>query len=130
MPENPPAPGSISWFDLTVPDARPIRDFYAAVVGWKSTGFNMGDYEDFCMNRPGDGTTVAGICNARGPNAGIPAQWLIYIHVADLDRSLVEVANRGGKVIQPPREMGDGRVAFIQDPAGATCALYQSIPKD
>ena len=42
MPENPPAPGSISWFDLTVPDARPVRDFYAAVVGWKSTGFNMG----------------------------------------------------------------------------------------
>ena len=41
-----------------------------------------------------------------------------------------DAGSRGGKVVQPPREMGDGRVAIIQDPVGAACALYQSIPKD
>jgi predicted enzyme related to lactoylglutathione lyase len=35
MPSKPPAPGAIAWCDLTVPDARKVRDFYAAVAGWK-----------------------------------------------------------------------------------------------
>lgn len=26
--------GAIGWFDLAVPDAAPVRDFYAGVVGW------------------------------------------------------------------------------------------------
>ena len=30
-----PAVGSISWVDLTVPDAPGVRDFYAAVTGWR-----------------------------------------------------------------------------------------------
>jgi predicted enzyme related to lactoylglutathione lyase len=29
------APGTIAWTDLTVPDAEKVRDFYAAVVGWR-----------------------------------------------------------------------------------------------
>ena len=27
--------GSIGWVDLSVDDAHGLRDFYAAVVGWK-----------------------------------------------------------------------------------------------
>jgi predicted enzyme related to lactoylglutathione lyase len=83
MSEAPPPVGSIGWFDLTVPDAIAVRDFYGAVTGWTWTGLDMGGYEDYCMNQPGDGTTVAGICHARGGNASVPPQWLPYIIVAD-----------------------------------------------
>ena len=43
--------GSVGWFDLTVPDAEKVRDFYGQVVGWDSEATDMGDYEDFCMKR-------------------------------------------------------------------------------
>jgi len=62
-----PEIGDVTWRDLTVPDAEGLRDFYADVVGWTHEPLSMGDYDDFCMNTPGSGKTVAGICHAWGP---------------------------------------------------------------
>jgi hypothetical protein len=121
-----PAIGSINWMDLTVKPAEKVRDFYAAVTGWTFSPVDMGGYSDFCMNQPADRKTVAGICHARGENANLPPQWLIYITVADLRASLAACRRRGGKVVCPPRKMGGGQLAVIRDPAGAVAALYQT----
>jgi len=121
-----PEPGTIGWMDLTVKDAVAIGDFYAKVVGWSTSPVDMGGYEDFCMNPPGAATPAAGICHARGSNADLPPQWLIYITVADLDRSMAQCRERGGRVISGPRDLGSyGRSCVIQDPAGAVAALIQ-----
>jgi predicted enzyme related to lactoylglutathione lyase len=120
-----PKIGSITWMDLTVKPAVKVRDFYQAVAGWKSSNVDMGGYSDFCMNQPADGTTVAGVCHARGENANLPSQWLIYINVANLKLSLAACRRRGGKIVCPPREMGGGRMAVIRDPAGAVAALFE-----
>ena len=117
--------GAIGWMDLTVAKADEVRDFYRAVVGWTHDGCDMGGYEDYSMNRPGDGQCVAGICHARGPNAELPAQWLIYINVADLDASIAACREGGGTVIAGPKAMGDARYCVIRDPAGAVAALFQ-----
>lgn len=117
--------GKIGWIDLTVPDAENVRDFYCAVTGWRSEGVEMGGYQDYCMVPP-EGGAVAGVCHARGTNAGMPAQWLIYVTVADLEASLARCRALGGAVLQEPRGVGGhGRVAVIRDPAGAVCALFQ-----
>jgi predicted enzyme related to lactoylglutathione lyase len=42
---TPPRPGTITWQDLTVPDAEALRDFYASVVGWKAQPVRMGTRE-------------------------------------------------------------------------------------
>ena len=119
-------PGSIAWTDLTVANAAEVRDFYRAVIGWTVTDVDMGGYSDFCMNRPGDGTTVAGVCHARGPNADLPPVWMIYVTVPDLDASLAACVARGGSVVKGPFEVGEARAAVIRDPAGAVLALYQA----
>ena len=117
--------GKIGWVDLTVPDAEAVRAFYGSVVGWRSEGIDMGGYQDFCM-AGGEGEPVAGVCHARGVNAGLPAQWLVYITVADLDQSLARCSELGGEVLRPARGLGgQGRYAVIRDPAGAVCALFQ-----
>jgi predicted enzyme related to lactoylglutathione lyase len=116
-------PGSISWQDLTVADAEKVRDFYKAVVGWTPEPQPMGAYSDFVMKA--NGTPVAGVCHARGSNADLPPQWLIYITVDDLDRSLDECRRLGGSLLSGPRSYGGGRFCVIKDPAGAVCALYQ-----
>ena len=118
--------GRIGWMDLTVPDATALRDFYTDVVGWKVESHPMGDYEDYSMKEPESDKVVAGVCHARGANAKIPPQWMLYITVADLDASLQKTRARGGKPIGEVRDMGPyGRMCVIEDPAGAVVALIQ-----
>jgi len=124
MKSKKPEVGSVGWIDLTVEDAPALRDFYAAVVGWKPEPVPMGEYDDYSMT-DGRGTPRAGVCHRRGSNAGLPAAWIAYFVVADLERSLAEVRARGGEVLEPPRGEG-GRFAVVRDPAGAVCALYQA----
>jgi len=116
--------GTVVWRDLTVGNAPEVREFYTRVTGWKADPVSMGDYQDYSMLAEG-GECVAGVCHARGVNDGMPAQWLIYIKVADLDRSIAECTALGGKVIHGPRTMGDSRFCVIQDPAGAVAGLIQ-----
>jgi predicted enzyme related to lactoylglutathione lyase len=118
--------GSITWIDLTVPNAEEVRDFYSKVVGWKPAPVSMGDYEDFNMIAPQSGNPSAGVCHARGGNADLPSQWLIYITVEDVDKSAQHCVELGGKIISPPKEMsGYGKMCVIQDPAGAVAALFE-----
>jgi predicted enzyme related to lactoylglutathione lyase len=121
-----PNVGTVGWHDLTVPNADEVRTFYEAVVGWTSSPVGMGDYSDFSMVPPGTDQPVAGICHARGGNANVPAQWLLYFIVADVDASVRACVERGGEVISGPREAGGGKYCVIKDPAGAVCALYQA----
>ena len=119
-----PRIGAITWTDLTVKNAAKLCDFYQDVAGWKATEVAMGDYSDFSMSAA-DGTTVAGICHARGENAKLPPQWLIYINVADIDGSVKRAVDLGGKLVTKIREMGGGRMCVIRDPAGAVAALFE-----
>ena len=78
------------------------------------------------MIPPGAKHPAAGICHARGVNADIPAHWLVYITVANVEESVRTCVSLGGSVIRPPSEMGGAKVAIIRDPAGAVCALYDA----
>lgn len=123
MKKKKPKIGSIVWRDLTVKNAAKVRDFYSAVVGWKSQSLSMGAYDDYCMNTPVGDETVAGVCHARGVNKGLPPQWLMYVTVADVDESAKACVAHGGKVLVKPRPLGEGRSCVIEDPAGAVIAL-------
>lgn len=119
-----PTTGKIVWFDLTVPDAANVRDFYASVVGWEVQPVAMGDYDDYGMAAHGE--AVAGVCHARGVNAGQPTGWMAYIAVEDLDASLARCQAGGGSQVTEVRDMGDGtRFCVIRDPAGAMVALME-----
>ena len=115
--------GRIEWLDLTVGDAERIKNFYSEVVGWVAEDVDMGSYSDFNMNLPESGTTIAGVCHARGSNANLPAQWLVYVRVADVKQSAAECEKRQGKVLDGPRRMGGSNFCVIQDPGGAVMAL-------
>ena len=123
-----PAPvGRIAWLDLTVADAGATRDFYGQVVGWSVQEVEMEDggerYADYSMLGE-DGSPAAGVCHARGVNAGLPPVWMIYLPVGDLAESLRRVGAEGGKVVKTMRgQDGDYAYAAIQDPVGVYLAL-------
>lgn len=122
-----PAAGRICWLDLTVPDASSTREFYREVVGWSVDAVAMHDanerYSDYAM-LAADGTAVAGVCHARGPNRDLPPVWMIYLPVGDLAESLRRVEAEGGRIVKASRrEDGTYAYAAIRDPAGAHLAL-------
>lgn len=117
--------GLIAWTDLTVENAEQIRDFYSKVVGWQATPHDMGDYADYDMTAPGSDKPTTGICHARGMNAKIPPQWMIYITVADLDQAVARCQALGGYIVDGPKSHGGTqRSCVIQDPAGAVATLF------
>ena len=80
----------IPWLDLTVPDADRVKNFYQAVVGWTPEAMSMGEYDDYVMK---DGEEpVAGVCHARGMNAGLPPVWLVYLPVPDVEEAIARAA--------------------------------------
>ena len=123
---NSPKFGDITWADLTVKDADSIKNFYQNVVGWHSEKVNMGGYDDFNMVTSEGHQSVAGICHARGVNASLPAQWLIYVNVSDIEKSVERCIELGGEIISELKGMGGyGRYCVIKDPAGAVVALFE-----
>ena len=117
--------GQVTWIDISVEDAGPLKDFYQQVVGWQSQPLSMGEYDDFVMVSPAGGEGEAGICHARGVNGDLPPVWLPYFLVADVDASAAAVTAQGGALVTPIKTMGQDRYVVIRDPAGAACALYQ-----
>ncbi|WP_310572062.1 VOC family protein [Gemmatimonas sp.] len=127
MSDTPAPLGRISWTDLTVPNATELHEFYTKVTDWTPMPLSMGDYDDYLM-LGADGAPQAGVCHARGANSGIPPQWIVYITVSGLDEKLRAVVALGGKIVMPVRHMGTtGRYAMIEDPAGAVCALFETV---
>lgn len=124
--ESLPPIGRVEWLDLTVHDAGKIRDFYREVVGWESSEVDMGSYADYSMHLRKGGETVAGVCHARGNNANLPTQWLVYVRVANIKDSIAACEKRGGKVLDGPRRMAGTNFCVIEDPAGAVMALMSS----
>ena len=112
--------GTFVHLDITVPDARGLRDFYADVVGWEPEAFDNG-----WIMRTADGTPAVGVCPAEGDLADLPPQWLAYIAVDDLDKSLAAARARGGEVVAGPKGEGPGSYAVIRDPVGAVLALIR-----
>ena len=119
-----PEAGRIVWWDLTVPDAEAVRDFYADLLGWTAKDHPVGDYVDYEMRPAGSEETVAGICHQRGANADLPPVWLPYVRVADVDAAAARALARGGRIVAGPRAMGGSRFCVVEDPAGAKLALF------
>lgn len=118
--------GTLIGFDITVPDAEPLRDFYASVIGWKVEPFAMEGYDDYFMKSPATGDTVAGVCHARGENADLPPRWLAYVVVEDLAASMQRCTEQGGSLVTGVKGSEvETRYCVIRDPAGAELALMQ-----
>jgi predicted enzyme related to lactoylglutathione lyase len=59
---------------------------------------------------------------------GVPAAWLQYVCVEDVDVDAARAAELGATLLAEPFEvMEHGRMALIEDPAGALLALWEPL---
>ena len=115
--------GRFVWHDLMSKDVNAAKRFYGALFGWRFEDTKRGD-RAYVLARLGS-EPVAGIVDVSSlPNAG--AQWLSFMAIADVDKTVAQVQSDGGQILVEPRELPSiARAAVIADPQGAPLGLAQ-----
>jgi hypothetical protein len=112
---TPPIPGKFCWNELATTDEKAAKKFYAGLFSWKAEPF--GKDMAYTLFKNGK-DTVGGMMKC--PRPGLPAHWLPYVIVADVDKSLAKTQKLGGKVVAGPFDVPEvGRIAVLIDPQGA-----------
>ncbi len=108
-------------------DQNAAKQFYGSLFGWTAADFPMGPNEFYTMfNIDGCNTGAAYTLNAQMLSQGVPPNWLAYIAVKNADESVTKASQAGGKVAAGPFDVMEfGRMAVLQDPAGAHFAVWQ-----
>ena len=68
------------------------------------------------------GSSNGGIREPSPPDA--PPHWLVYFGAEDIDAALARVVELGGTKLAGPIDIGIAKIGVVQDPQGATFALY------
>ena len=120
-------PGTFSWADLSTTDPDGAKRFYADLFGWEHEDMPAGEGMTYTMSRI-DGSYVAALSAQQDQERqmGIPPHWNNYVSVDDADATAAKVAELGGTVIMEPFDVfTSGRMAVLQDPAGAMFMVWQ-----
>lgn len=121
-----PAIGTFCWPELATRDLKAAQAFYGDLLGWhaREVPSSMGNYAIFSL---GD-RQAAGLC-AQGEEQlkhGVPPNWLSYVSVASADTTAAKARELGAQILAGPFDvMEEGRMAVLQDPAGAVFAIWQ-----
>lgn len=121
-------PGAFSWSELTTPDPKAAKAFYAALLGWTFDEMPLAPGSGYTVVKVGD-TAIGGLM-APPPGAGaMPPMWGPYITVAQVDDTVQQCQALGGRLIAGPIDIAQvGRFAVLQDPQGAVFNVITYAP--
>jgi predicted enzyme related to lactoylglutathione lyase len=120
--DGPPRPGMFCWDELHTKDLEAAKRFYGTLFGW--TGKTGGDADGY-WHWQNKGKDIGGMMALQMPN--VPPNWLGYIAAVDVDGDTKKTKDLGGKVMMEPMDMPKvGKFSVVQDPTGATFALFRS----
>ena len=111
------AHGAPGWFEMLTPDVPRSTKFYSELFGWtpkRDTSTGM-DYTSFSNQ----GEPVAGMMQITPEMGAMPAQWLTYFTVNDVDAAARDVVKLGGKITMKTKVATDvGRFCCAVSPQG------------
>ncbi|CAM5612207.1 VOC family protein [Streptomyces griseomycini] len=116
------APGSLGWAELLTRAPREAAAFYTTVLGWSV---------DPSLRYPRwgvDGADFGGmvVMDDKFPHE-VPAHWLPYFAVEDVDDAALTTTRMEGNVLMEPTSLPDGpRIAVLRDPQGAMFGVYRA----
>jgi hypothetical protein len=116
-----PSTGDISWHDLQTIQLAPALAFYQELFGWEPTAaMDMGGGRTYQMYGQ-QGVSYGGMFEIE---AGMPASWLLYLRVADIDVALESVRAGGGEIVRGVQDVESGKIAYGRDPQGGSFAMH------
>jgi uncharacterized protein len=120
--------GKFLWHELMTSDTGSAEDFYSKVVGWKAKAWEQDpSYKMWMMGK----RSMGGLMPQRvEPGQKSPLQWFTYIGTPDVDATVRQAVELGGRVMRPAWDIPNvGRLAFLQDPQGAAFAVITPQPQ-
>ena len=120
--------GQFCWVDLAAHEAEEASAFYCDLFGWTCEQPRAGGDESPYAFLRLNGRKVAGVgqMSMEMISAGARATWNSYINVNNVDSVVKQAEQLGARIEVPPMDAANmGRLAFIQDPTGATVGLWQ-----
>ncbi|MDN3357735.1 VOC family protein [Actinomadura sp. DC4] len=110
------------FMDLRTADADVSRRFYTDLFGWRVADVPAGA-EPVPMFVDADGAW-GGLTRLAADDDRRP-QWVPYVSVTDLEDAAKRATDLGARVVRPRVDLPVGSVTVIEDPAGATVALWE-----
>lgn len=110
------------WHELQTRDCARALRFYEAFCGWTTADASGGSPRErhLCSL---EGLAIGAVTISQAP-PHVPAFWLPFLAVADLDDSVARARTLGARVLREPAPMpGAGRLAVAVDPRGALFGL-------
>lgn len=121
-----PVVGRVCWNELLTTDPEAAQRFYTALVGWQEQPKDMGPMGVYRVQMLG--TAQAGGL-MRHPQPGAPSCWLAYFCTDDLAKATARSKQLGAKtMVENAPIPGVGSFSLLQDPVGATFALFMPAP--
>ena len=119
--------GRFVWHELMTTDPDAAVRFYSKVVGWQVQSWEADpSYRLWTMGGPPRGGLMRLPEEAR--RTGTPPYWLMYVAVPDVDATVRQATSLGGRTRVPAQDISVGRFAVLEDPQGATFAVYKPAP--
>jgi uncharacterized protein len=120
------ADGSITWWELNVPDIEAAKRFYGAVCPWKLEPMQgFGGYV-FVYDTGG---AMVGALQASEDGEPSGRAVTMYVQVADLEDTLRRAIEAGGTVVEERREVpGNQWYGQVRDPFGTRIGFLTSNP--
>ncbi len=115
--------GAFVWYDHVTKDVDAAKAYYTETIGWGTKPWDGPmPYAMFTVG----GKPVAGLmAMPEDMPEGVPPHWMGYVAVDDIDGSVAQAKELGGKVHREPTDIPSvGRFAIIADPQGAALALF------
>ncbi len=117
--------GTIHWNELNARDLDKAKTYYEKICGWTWQAMPMEDGSDYHIAMRGE-EMVAGLFDISGMAHldKVPAHWMTYFAVVDVDAAAKETVDLGGSIIREPFDVPEvGRFAIVVDSAGAAMGL-------
>ena len=120
-------PGAPIWSELVTTSLLSAETFYAGVFGWTSQQHRPCGVP-YTVWKRGDRLVGGALeMDESWPEDAQP-HWMVYIASADCDAAAAACEALGGKVWHPPGDIGAGRCALLEDPAGAAFSVITLHP--
>ena len=112
--------GHFHWNELMTRDVEGTMAFYTNALGWAWESMPMPDGMYHCALV--DGVMVGGLFDITGRPEfeNVPASWMAYIAVDDVDARVAKAKEAGATIMGEPFDVpGVGRIAMVMQPDGA-----------
>jgi hypothetical protein len=116
--------GTLTWNELVTRDVEGACAFYDALLGWGWEVTEMASTGPYHMGTVG-GRPTAGIMEMPPDMEDVPANWVVYFHVDDIDGAVERAGELGGTLVWGPEGAEVGTFAVMADPTGGHFSLFR-----